>query len=432
MPKKQLTKEEALKKYLSNPLKKKKKRQKKTAPVMQNVQNVKVFSNSENFGFVGAGSTQQIEEYQEDEVPQEEDEMPLVVETEESAKLTAEEKERALKSITPFSLRDSQKDKYDDEMIHEPSQTFQKGKWEKESVPKLNQDTSVRVEQENKDYDSDEEEDPSSSEEIDEDERHDSIDSDLDDEDAEEEAKKDLNERNKDFQQKIANALGVEVSKENLNNNQIESDSDSDLDDGDDSDSSSLEGDPKELSLTQKLELLKQQEEALKLKAEEYKNAPTNLIEKGKRVKVEDLRESKRLKIEKWNKKIMKEWSQGYRQFIEKKEQKEREQRQGQGESTIEAENALLREIDQMKNNHAMEDPLGDFLGKRQINQEVDQWRMTVPCRFPGTSNRYGIKPGYMWDGVDRGNGYEKRFLAKMNEAEYGEDDKYLEHARHL
>jgi len=79
-----------------------------------------------------------------------------------------------------------------------------------------------------------------------------------------------------------------------------------------------------------------------------------------------------------------------------------------------------------------MDDPLGDFLGKRQINNEIDQWRMTVPCRFPGTSNRYGIKPGYMWDGVDRGNGYEKRFLAKMNEAEYGEDDKYLEHARHL
>jgi len=57
------------------------------------------------------------------------------------------------------------------------------------------------------------------------------------------------------------------------------------------------------------LELLKQQDEALKLKAEEYKNAPTNIIEKGKRVRIEDLKESKRLKIEKWNAKIMKEWS---------------------------------------------------------------------------------------------------------------------------
>lgn len=89
-----------------------------------------------------------------------------------------------------------------------------------------------------------------------------------------------------------------------------------------------------------------------------------------------------------------------------------------------------IEEEMQQMNSNRFEDPL------KKIDQQEQTFdggfMLTVTCRFPGIPNRYGIQPGYMWDGVDRGSAFEKKILSAMNEAGGQESKEYQDHARHL
>lgn len=65
------------------------------------------------------------------------------------------------------------------------------------------------------------------------------------------------------------------------------------------------------------------------------------------------------------------------------------------------------------------EDPMAQFVEKKQsTGTEAEKSIFLCP-------NRFNIVPGRRWDGVDRSNGFERRFLQKQNEKQAREENSY-------
>ncbi|KAJ2898225.1 hypothetical protein MKZ38_004051 [Zalerion maritima] len=85
---------------------------------------------------------------------------------------------------------------------------------------------------------------------------------------------------------------------------------------------------------------------------------------------------------------------------------------------------ALARKVDdedmnkELKEKERWNDPMARFLAEKQI-LETKKARKGRPV-YTGSAppNRYGIRPGYRWDGVDRGNGFEAERFKALNRKE--------------
>ena len=67
---------------------------------------------------------------------------------------------------------------------------------------------------------------------------------------------------------------------------------------------------------------------------------------------------------------------------------------------------------EELKERERWNDPAAQFLTKTKKGRSATGQPL---YSGPFTPNRYGIRPGYRWDGVDRGNGFEKEYFAARN-----------------
>jgi pre-mRNA-splicing factor CWC26 len=70
-------------------------------------------------------------------------------------------------------------------------------------------------------------------------------------------------------------------------------------------------------------------------------------------------------------------------------------------------------------------DPMAAYAAKKKVRTKHGPTARPVYKGPAPKPNRFGIRPGYRWDGVDRGNGFEDKVLAQMYSSQRKKDDAY-------
>ncbi|KAI0281796.1 Pre-mRNA-splicing factor of RES complex-domain-containing protein [Russula aff. rugulosa BPL654] len=103
------------------------------------------------------------------------------------------------------------------------------------------------------------------------------------------------------------------------------------------------------------------------------------------------------------------QWGKGMVQREEAEKRKREEDRIRQSGFTRYVDDEDLNQA--QKEQERWNDPAAAFMTKKRTKGPRKP-EYTGP---PPPPNRFGIKPGYRWDGVDRGNGFEKKCFQKQN-----------------
>lgn len=79
----------------------------------------------------------------------------------------------------------------------------------------------------------------------------------------------------------------------------------------------------------------------------------------------------------------------------------------------------------ELREQNRWNDPMTQFMGEKKGATGKGKSKRKPLYNGAAPPNRYGIKPGYRWDGVDRGNGFEAERFRALNRREMNKDLSY-------
>lgn len=100
---------------------------------------------------------------------------------------------------------------------------------------------------------------------------------------------------------------------------------------------------------------------------------------------------------------------------------------------SMQKEKLIVYETDEILNNSLKErvregDPMAHLVQSSSKSEEIKSKELQnkVYKGPQGPPNRFNIKPGYRWDGLNRTNGYERKYLSQLNSNEATKRQRYL------
>lgn len=145
---------------------------------------------------------------------------------------------------------------------------------------------------------------------------------------------------------------------------------------------------------------------------------------KNKEYEMDVETERKKAEFEAARKKEYDRWGKGLKQIedMEKRVQ----------EHVHEASKPLARMADDedlqdhLRHQERLDDPMLEYFRKKKQDESRKQGIEEKP-KYQGqfSDNRFNIRPGYRWDGVDRSNGYEKKYFMMKSSKKSMEEEAY-------
>lgn len=176
-------------------------------------------------------------------------------------------------------------------------------------------------------------------------------------------------------------------------------------------------------------EFRQRQEKAFKRMGEEATGKNAEVVIRDRKGRNRELafdadKEREKMKFEEERKKTYERWGKGLKQQEDIERRRE--------EFVHEANKPLARLEDDddlqkhLKDKELLDDPMLMYMRRKRLEVKISQGYREKPQykgEFP--DNRFKIRPGYRWDGVDRSNGYEQKYFMAINSKKSLEEEAY-------